>query len=190
MVFESMKRSLDAVGIYGGDAPALEAELMAYAEGFEELYEELGIMFRERFISTAEGIGLSVYEELFGPERSDESAEKRREMLNLRMNLGAGDFTPAGIRRALDSLGLSYQISEFPKLGRLNVTALDDYSKARESFIRREVEKTVPVHLEFEITFNTLTWDDIDSMELTFSESDDLDMSWTQLDGRKPSDIQ
>lgn len=189
MVYESMKRSLEPPGVYRSDAQALEWELRAYAEGLEALYEELGSLMRERFISTAEDIGLRVYEELFGPDRTGESAQSRREMLRLRMNLGEGDFTPAGIRRALDSLGLSYQISEFPALNWLTVTATTDCSDAMQAFIRREAEKMIPAHLEFQITFNTLTWSDIDGLDLSFAQSDALNLSWDELDNRKPEDI-
>ncbi|OON84779.1 hypothetical protein B0D78_12440, partial [Pyramidobacter sp. C12-8] len=65
-------------------------------------------------------------------------------MLRLRMNLGEGDFTPAGIRKALDSFGLEYTLSEFPHSGQLNVTAAADYSRAQKAWIRREVTKIIP----------------------------------------------
>ncbi len=187
-VYEAMRRRTGAVGIYDDNAPVLEWELESYAEELERLYTELDGMFRERFISTAEAVGLREYEELFGPERSDWSVEKRREMLHLRMNLGEGDFTPEGIRKALESFGLSYVLSEFPDLNRLNIAATADYSDAEQGFILREVSKIIPAHIEFQLTFNTLTWDDIDAMNKTFSEIDAEDLSWAELDARKPAD--
>lgn len=190
MVYEAMRSSLTPLGSYGSHAPILELELTVYAGELEALYEELAVIGRERFISTAEDIGLSVYETLFGPERTGESAESRREKLLLRMNLGEGDFTPAGIRRALDSLGVSCQISEFPTLNRLNITAATDLTEAQQAFILREVEKIVPAHLDFQMTFNTMTWDDIDGLDLTFTQSDALDLSWDELDKRKPEDTE
>ena len=190
MVYEAMKSSMAPLGIYGTDPPELDRELTVYAEELEALYEELGVLVRERFIGTAEDIGLSVYEALFGPDRTGESAESRREKLLLRMNLGEGDFTPAGIRRALDSFGLSCQISEFPTLNRLNITAVTDYTEAQQAFILREVEKIIPAHLDFQMTFNTMTWSDIDGLDLSFTQSDALDLSWNELDKRRPGDTE
>ena len=182
--FEKMKAALAPVGIYSDDAPVLDAELNAYASELERMYTDLDSMFRERFIATAEDVGLSEYEKLFGPVRTGESAENRRAMLQLRMNLGGGDFTPAGIRRALDSLGLQYTISEYPSLNRLTITATTDYSRAEQAFIRREVARIVPAHLEFQLTFNTLTWAQIDAMDKRFSELDGDDLTWRQIDER------
>lgn len=183
-VYENLLRRLCAAGVYSADAPILNAELKAYAGEIERLYTDLGQMFRERFITTAEDEGLRVYEELFGPERSGESAESRREMLLLRMNLGGGDFTPAGIRRALDSLGLQYVVSEFPALQKLNIIATTDYSEAQQAWIQREVSKIVPAHLEFEITYNSLTWAQWDAMNRTFGAIDSEDQSWHDIDRR------
>ena len=185
MVYESMKSTMAPLKIYSADAQDLDRELTVYADEIERLYTELDGMFGERFISTAEDIGLRVYEELFGPERSELSAQQRREMLMLRMNLGEGDFTPAGISRALDSLGIDYTVSEFPALNRLNITAAtEDYSEAEQAFIEREISKIIPAHLEFQITFNTLMWSQLDDMDRTFSAIDSENLTWKQLDTR------
>ena len=184
MVYESMKKYMTPLTMYDEDAAALGFELRTYASEIERLYSVLGTMFRERFIGTAEDIGLRVYEEIFGPERDDESVEDRREMLSLRMNLGEGDFTPTGIRKALDSLGLSCVISEFPTLNRLNITATTDYSLAQQAFILSEITKIVPAHLDFQMTFNTITWDQLDALDRTFSAIDAEDQTWDQFDHR------
>ena len=184
MVYENMLSRLAPVGVYAADAPYLHAELKAYAAEIELLYTELDAMFRERFITTAEGEGLAVYERLFGPERAEESAEDRREKLLLRMNLGEGDFTPAGIRKALDSLGLEYVISEFPELNKLNVTAVTDYTAAEQAWIRREVEKIIPAHIEFQLTFNTMTWAQWDALDRSFSAIASENQTWHEIDNR------
>lgn len=187
-VYEKMRSDLGAVKIYGDSAPVLETELLVYAEEIERLYSGLDSMFRERFVSTAEDMGLSVYEELFGPARTSETTEKRREMLLLRMNLGEGDFTREGIEKALDSLGLDYIISEFPALQKLNVTVTADYTEAEEAFIAREVGKIIPAHIEFQLTFNTVTWAQLDALDRTFGEIDAEDLTWHEADARKASE--
>lgn len=184
MVYERMKERLAPVKAYADGAQVLSFELKAYATEIERLYDALSVMFRERFITTAEDAGLSVYEELFGPDRSGESTVRRRELLYLRMNLGENDFTPAGMRKALDSLGLEYVISEFPALQRLVITATADYSAAEQAWIRREVGKLVPAHLGFQLTFNTLTWAQWDALDRTFGAIDSENRTWSEIDER------
>ena len=182
---QRLKQNLLKTGVYDSDAAELNRELMAYAAETERLYADLGVLFRERFIATAEDEGLAAYERLFGPERTDECTADRREMLSLRMNLGGGDFTPSGIRRALDSFGLAYTLSEFPHIGKLTVVADTDYSQAQQEWIRREVEKIIPAHIEFQLSFNTLTWAQWDALDRTFQEADAEDQTWRQIDNRK-----
>lgn len=183
-VFDKMKERLSKVRIYEDDAPVLRWELKAYADELELLYTRLGEMFRERFISTAQDMGLSKYEKIFGPVRDNESAEERRRLLLLRLNLGNHDFTVSGIRKALDSFGLNYTISEFPEIGRMNVIATTDYSPAEQAWIRNEVLKIIPAHIEFQLSFNTITWEQWDALNRTFSTFDSDDMTWDQIDNR------
>lgn len=183
-VFDKMKERLSRVRIYDDNAPVLGWELSAYASELELLYTSLSELFRERFISTAEDIGLSVYEALFGPVRDEESAEERRRLLLLRLNLGNSDFTVAGFRRALDSFGFTYTISEFPEIGRMNVIAATDYSPAEQAWIRNEVLKIVPAHIEFQLSFNTMTWAQWDALNNTFGTFDSDDLTWDQIDNR------
>lgn len=181
---ERMKQQMAQVGIYDSDAPAVGWEIAAYAAEWERLYAYLGTMFRERFIVTAENEGLAAYELLFGPKRSDESVASRREKLLLRLNLGGGDFTLAGIRKALDSFGLSYIISEFPSIGMLAVAADTDDSEALQAWIRREVGKIVPAQIEFQLTFNTLSWAQWDTLDRTFAAIDAENQTWQEIDNR------
>ena len=187
-VFERMKERLSTIGVYDDDAPVLSWELKAYAAELERLYTELGIMFRERFITTAEDIGLSEYERIFGPEREEESVEERRRLLLLRLNLGNHDFTVDGFKKALDRFGLSYTISEFPEIGRMNVIATTDYSAAEQAWIKNEVSKIVPAHIEFQLSFNTMTWEQWDALNRTFSGFDSDDRTWEQIDNLTAND--
>lgn len=182
MVFEKMKEHLGAIGLYAENAAVSDTELRIYAAEMERLYDALRTAIGERFIATAQDEGLRVYEELFGPPRDDLSTARRRELLTLRLNLGEGDFTPAGIRKALDSFGLSYTISEYPLYSRLNIIAQTDYTKAEQAFIRQEVYKILPAHLLVQMVFNTLTWSELDAMNKRFSTIDAENLTWEQID--------
>ena len=184
MIYEKMSERMRAVRLYDEDAVNLNTELSVYAEELERLHTELESALRERFITTAVDEGLSTYESLFGPVRSGESAASRREKLLLRLSLGEADFTPAGIRRSLDSLGIRYELSEYPSLYRLNINVTSDHSYKEKVFIRREVADMIPAHLNYQLTFNTLTWQQLDQMDCSFAENDSANLTWAQIDAR------
>ena len=182
MVLEDMLEALEPIGCYDTSAPHLRAEIRVYAEEIERLYAELDSIIDERFIATAGDEGLSAYEEMFGPAMTGETAADRRERLRLRFGLGEGDFTPSGVRRALDSFGFEYTMSEFPSQDCLDIVATADYSAARQSFISREIGKIMPSHTEYRLTFNTMTWDQLDARGKTFTSLDNDNMTWAQID--------
>ena len=182
MVLESMKRSILPLKIYRTNATALGYELRTYADELERLFSRLDALLDEGFIATASDLGLTVYEEIFGPPHPELTPAQRRERLLQRLTLGEGDFTRNGVEKALDSFGLDYTIAEFPTLNRLNIQAQTDYSKAEQAFISRETAKIVPAHLEFQLVFNTLTWTQLDARNKTFSGLDSDNLSWEQID--------
>jgi len=182
MVYERLRAAHAAIGLYAADAPELNAEWHTYADELERLFDMLDAILLERFILTAGDRGLSAYEELFGPVHSDEPTATRREHLLQRLTISGSDFTPDGIRQALDSFGLSYTIAEFPHYYRLNIIADTDYSAAQQAFIRREVEKIIPPHIDFQLVFNTLSWDELDARDKQFSTLDNDNMTWAQID--------
>ncbi len=184
MIFEKMRDRLSAVRLYAPDAFYLNTELTVYAEELERSRAELDHLLREMFIPTAEAEGLSEYERLFGLLRENEAAAKRREMLLLRMSLREDDFTPSGIRRALDGLGVSYELSEYPTLQKLSVIVTSEHTLKEKAFIARQIAELVPVHLDYQLSFNTLTWDQLDHLERTFDAIDSENLTWDQADNR------
>lgn len=180
-ILAHMKEAIGAIRLYDPDAPHLNAELRAYADELQRVYDDLEALLPERFLTTAGDRGLRAYEELFGPARED-SIEERRRLLKLRLTLGGGDFTPAGIRRALDSFGLDYVIAEYPTYDRLNIIAQADYSAAQQNFIKRETAKIIPAQIEYQLVFNTLTWAQLDARNRTFDALDQENLTWEQID--------
>ena len=180
--YQNMKAALAPIRLYDPDAPHLNAELRAYGDELDRIAGELDELLAERFLSTAGDRGLAAYEEMFGPARSELSLSERRRLLLLRLTLGGGDFTPGGIRKALDSYGLSYVIAEFPAYDRLNITAQTDYTKAQQNLIRQETGKIIPAHIEYQLVFNTLTWAQLDARNMTFAALDSDNLTWEQID--------
>ena len=177
-----MRTALAPLLIYRSNAPYLRVELRTYADELERLYAELDAMLAERFIATAEDSGLREYEELFGPACDTLPTQTRRERLLKRLSLGEGDFTPAGVRKALESCGLACTVTEFPALNRLNLVATADYTKAEQALIRREVAKTIPPHIEYQLVFRTMTWSEHDARNKTFAALDGDSLTWEEID--------
>ena len=182
MVYDRLRSAHEPIGVYADDAYELSAELHAYANELERLYDTLDAILPERFILTAGDRGLSAYEELFGPALAGEDIDVRRERLIRRLTIGGTDFTLSGICRALDSFGLRYTVAQFPHYYRLNIIADTDYTKAQQAFIRREVEKIIPPHIDFQLVFNTLSWDELDARDKQFASLDNDNLKWAQID--------
>lgn len=185
----SMKQKLGPLGLYRLSRSHIEDELYVYAAEFDRLRAETDRMLREMFLITAQEEGLSEWERLFSRPRTELSVQVRREMLMKRFDLGLSDFTLEGLRTALDSYHLSYTICEYPSLNKLIVLAWGDYSESEERWITEEAEKFVPLHLEFQLAFNSLSWDEIDGRDLSYAAFDDENRSWETLDRLKTSDI-
>ena len=182
MVLDDMLAAIEPIGCYDTSAARLRAEMRVYADEIERLYSELSDIIDDRFIATAGDEGLSAYEEMFGPAMTGEALADRRARLILRFGLSEGDFTPAGVRRALDSFGCEYTITEYPSQDVMDIEAAANYSAAQQSFISREIMKIMPCHTEFRLTFNTMTWDLLDARDKTFASLDSDNMTWTQID--------
>ena len=114
-VLESLLSRLSPIKLYslkeGGNT---YNELSAFAVGLEILRFELSEMLLECFLSSAESYGLSRYERLWGGEREHLPTDKRREMLISRSSLNLNDFTPQGVSKIFDLLGVAGTINEFP----------------------------------------------------------------------------
>ena len=82
--FESMKTKLEGTGLYDITAKSnIGAELLAYAEGLDSVFDMLEMMERELFIDTAEDFGIAERERFVGKVRDGYSIEKRRDMLKI-----------------------------------------------------------------------------------------------------------
>ena len=185
----SMKKKLSPLGLYRLDHSHIEDELYVYALELDRIREESDRLLREMFLSTAMEEGLSMMERMFSRPHTQLSVQTRREMLQKRLCLGLSDFTLEGLRTALDSFHLSHTICEYPSLNKLVVLAQGDYPENEEKWIESEAQKFVPLHLEFQLDFNSLSWEEIDGRDLTYATFDSENRTWKTLDKLRASDI-
>lgn len=183
--YQSMRAALAPTGLYA-DAGAIAMELWAYAQELDRVYEELDEILDDGFIITAGAQALGEIERIFGPERVATLAQ-RRQMLLQRIPLGNGSFTPEQFMQGLASLGLQCEVAEYPHLNRMNILAQGNYTEAEKSFITAEVQKLSPAHLEVQVVFNTLTWQQWDDRNRDFSTLDQQNLTWDQIDSQSAS---
>lgn len=184
----SMKKALFDTGLYDFQNTTVNCEISAYAVEIERLDSLLNRMLNEAFFQTASTYGLTNYELIYGPTMDNLPLNKRRDMLIKRESICRKDFTLSGFDKALTSFNLDYVIDEFPRFNRVMVYAEGDYTEAQKEWIRSQVEKILPAHLEWQVLFNSISWDELDEKDMTFTEIDALDMSWDDFDNLTEED--
>lgn len=158
-------------------------ELQSYSDQIDGVSDEIETVLRECFLSTAEDIGLSSYEELVGAERIELTLEERRDMVKKLLLLDENDFTYAGVMRFFDSLGFECTITEYPQYFDLLIEPVHGgYSETEKAYIRKRAEEFLPCHLTFTIEFRQADWNSYDALENTFDDWDALGMDWDELD--------
>ncbi len=158
-------------------------ELESYSVALDVLDEIMDEYIREGFIDTANDYGLSLYEKLYGAERTDLTLEQRREMLIQRINLNVNDNTLSGIKRFFSSLGLKCEIRENPHIFDLYILPLTgEYTSLEQEYIIEKARDFLPCHLTFTIDFRSIDWHGLQQLDLTFAEIDAKQMSWNDFE--------
>lgn len=125
-VLDVMGRRLRETGLYTVDGTTLvDAELQAYAAGFQPVMEAYEELERELSIRTATDYGLTLREALVGQWAPHLSVAERRRMLLARLSIGSNDHTVPALERALDSVGIIAQIKENPAEDSITVVVTD-----------------------------------------------------------------
>ena len=183
-ILADLNKKLGSLDIYNLDDEDsnIALELEVYATELERLKDNTAQMLDECLIQSASDYGLSNLEEIFGTDRNDLSVQTRRQMLLKRISLNNNDFTLNGIKRALESFNLEYTISEYPSYNRLVIIADTNYTIAQKEWIKAEVEKIIPSHLEFSLVFNSLSWEELEVQDMTFAAIDNRDLTWNEFD--------
>lgn len=180
--YNSMTDKLKKTAIYRFGSTNISSEILTYAIEFDRLNDNIDEMLRECFISTACDYGISLRELVIGAVRDDLDIEKRRQMLTMRECININDFNISGIQKALNSFNVDSIITEYPSFNMVTVNAIGGYTQKERSWIKTEIEKIMPAHLDVQIIFNGLSWEEFDNKDITFSELDGKDMTWDEID--------
>lgn len=162
---------------------AVYKEIACYGDELDIISQTVDEIIRECFFETAEGIGLSVYEELVGAKREDLTLEQRRKMLTNLVTLNENDNTLSGIEKFFNSVGLECEITENPHICDLYILAKGrTYTSTEKSYITERAKEFLPCHLTFTIDFRTTGWAEFDAESITFAELDGRNLSWRGIE--------
>ncbi|MCH5297363.1 MAG: hypothetical protein J1E85_06820 [Ruminococcus sp.] len=152
--FESMKTKIESTGIYNvTEGTNISKELRAYAEGIDSLFDKLAEMERECFVETAESYGLSERERFVGVDRSGETVERRRELLETAEQL-RGDCTVSGFEKIVRTYGLeNFKFVEHPTGNYLLLYVYDKLTDEQKAMIKSRVNEDFPAHINVTIYF-------------------------------------
>ncbi|MDQ5983851.1 MAG: hypothetical protein RUMPE_00880 [Eubacteriales bacterium SKADARSKE-1] len=181
---DSMKSKLKPLCLYDlSDSSLISAELKAYAEGLDILYDVSEEIEKECFISTAENYGLDLRERLYSSTRSNLTLSERREMLLYRYSITSNDFNKESIEKALVAAGIRGYIIEAPSANKIYINCLELFdTMVSNSMAQAEAEKFLPAHLSYDFDFRPLQWVQIEDKDMTFSQMDAADLTWDQID--------
>lgn len=151
--FTSMNLKLEPLGIYNlADSTNVCEELKAYAVGIDGLFEELDEMTREYFIDTAETYGITQRETIIGPERTEHTLEKRRQMLKYSEQTMGLSCTKDAFNKLLSSYGLStFAILERCSEQSIVIHITGKYSTEFKRWLAERVKNDFPTHLVYSI---------------------------------------
>lgn len=180
--YKSMCDALTPLGLYSFESTNVNKELLTYAVAIDELNNMLNDLLCDCFIDSATDFGLSQRELVIGAVRDDLSVDKRRSMLKLRESISLSSFTPSEIKKSLESFGLTCEVYEFPTLYITVVDATGKYTTAQKAWIRSQVEKIMPAHLQVQVVFNGPSWAQIDENDNNFSYMNIKNYTWEQID--------
>ena len=181
--FESMCIKMQPLKSYNlEEGTNVYNEICAYGVALDKFRELLDEFLRECFICTSKSYGLENREVLVGKIRNDLSLEARRSMLITRNLLGENDFTNEGFGKFMHSFGVTdYQIDEFSNQQKITVQVAGDHSEAEQLWIENQIKMMLPAHLDGTVTFQNMSWSEIDEENITFADMDSKNYSWKYI---------
>ena len=159
-------------------------ELLSYAKGFGLLYGRLGELYREAFLQTAEGFGITEREKLMNfPANSKLPLETRRELLRYTLSMAPRDYNLEGIENGLHSIGLDAKIQENREEEKLSITSegfLGNFISYDR--LKRDALRILPAHLEVDFEFGSFTWEKFEAKDWDFDRLDKRDFTWDEFE--------
>lgn len=149
--FEKMSEILSATGLYDiSQGNFVYAELKAYAEGLDMVFDELNEMLRECFAETAESYGLTLREKWIKRFNHDMTLAGRRNAIIKALSVNQGDYTYEGMNKIRDSFNLHGNFHSFTSPLKVTFECTDELTNSQKILISNQMRKFMPCWLDFE----------------------------------------
>ena len=180
---ESMRLKLQTLRIYSlTESSVVDCELQAYAVGLNLAYDALTELQNESFVATATGYGLFNRENQFVIGSQGTTEERRTAILKLGA-ITPNDVTRTDMERDLCAAGLNAVICENTAEQILYINCLGE---SQDETVRKAAIKAanlfLPAHLNAELDFRSISWNNIDQEDQSFDTEDGLDFTWDMVD--------
>ena len=149
--FQRMSDILSATGLYNAERNSLLfAELKAYAEGLDMVFDELEEMLRECFVETAESYGLTMRETWLKRYNPDRTLETRRNAIKSALSVSQSVYTYSGMRKIRDSFNLHGDFNAYTSPMKVTFTCTDTLTNTQKNTLEKQMKRFMPCWLEFE----------------------------------------
>lgn len=180
---ESMLSKMKATKFYSlSGSTAVDFELQSYALGIDMVYDELTELEKESFVSTASDYGLVNSENLLQIGAAGNIEERRNAILK-RCAITPNNFTKTDMEQIFIMEGINASLCENIAEKCIYVNCMDA-SPAGEAgkSILKAAKLYLPAHLNAELDFRSISWNNIDGTNESFDTKDGLGFTWDAID--------
>lgn len=174
---------LKPLGVYDlAEGTVNRGELGAYGGGLDEGFAGLEETAREMTLTTAEGYGLELVEELLPYRPISATPELRRQALAALLRIGGDSFTLSAINDTLSGCGIRASAGEGGQPGYVEIS-FPDVMGIPQNFdaLRAIIEEILPCHLEITYLFWYNSWADLTRRLSTWSAGESTGLTWYGL---------
>nr|WP_319489378.1 hypothetical protein [uncultured Caproiciproducens sp.] len=180
---ESMLSKMKATKIYSlsGDT-TVDFELQAYALGIDLVYDELAELEKESFIPTASDYGLVNSESLLQIGATGNVEERKNAVLK-RCAITPNNFTKTDMEQIFIMEEVNATLCENIAEKYIYVNCMDaSPTGAAAKSILKAAKLYLPAHLNAELDFRSISWNNIDGANKTFDTKDGSGFTWDAID--------
>ncbi|WP_444658808.1 hypothetical protein ACRQV7_14605 [Caproiciproducens sp. R2] len=181
---ESMIAKMKAAKLYSlSGNTTVDCELRAYAQGFAMVCGELETLQRESFVATASDYGLENAEKLLRIGAQG-NGEERRNAVMKRCAVTPNDFTVSDMEQIFAMEGVDARICERFADQCIYVNCMDaSFTEKKKEAVLQTAKNYLPAHLNAELDFRSISWNNIDGADETFDTKDAFSYTWDAIDG-------
>lgn len=150
-ILQAMKDKLSPLGLYDlSEGTLVSAELECFAEELQRVSDELDGLLQERFVSTASGRGLEVYEDMMGLMCLDQTLAGRRSSILGAMAIKNTDNRLSDMDKLKPVFGVHGTFSQ--SAGALSFDCTDSLTPAQSAALEAQMGAFAPLGVNFTIT--------------------------------------